>query len=55
MGAYASIAVLLLCGFTFLRTEISWAYLAALRVLELHDSLWKKIRDAVLQPASDPH
>lgn len=28
---------------------------AALRMLELHDPLWKKIRDAVLQPASDPH
>ena len=28
---------------------------AALRMLELHDPLWKKIREAVLQPASDPH
>ena len=28
---------------------------AALRMLELHDPLWKKIRDAVLQPASDLH
>jgi len=28
---------------------------AALRMLELHDSLWKKIREAVLQPASDSH
>jgi hypothetical protein len=27
----------------------------ALRLLELHDPLWKKIRDAVLQPAADPH
>ena len=35
MGAYASIAVLLLCGFTFLRTEVSWAYLAALAVFEI--------------------
>jgi len=110
MGAYASVAVLLLCGFSFLGTEVSWAYLAALgltslalvpwliykmefvqalliganlfvvarytkelaplmalrvrahqgdraalRMLELHDPLWKKIRETVLQPASDPH
>jgi len=27
----------------------------ALRMLELHDPAWKKIRDAVLQPAADPH
>ena len=27
----------------------------ALRLLELHDPVWKKIRDAVLQPAADPH
>lgn len=26
----------------------------ALRLLELHDPLWQKIRDAVLQPAADP-
>jgi chromate transport protein ChrA len=26
----------------------------ALRLLELHDPLWQKIRDAVLPPASDP-
>lgn len=26
----------------------------ALRMLELHDPLWKKIREAVLQPAADP-
>jgi len=35
MGAYASIAVLLLCGFSFLGTEVSWAYLAALAVFEI--------------------
>ena len=35
MGAYASVAVLLLCGFTFLKTEISWAYLAALALFEI--------------------
>src|SRR5260221_7929934 len=27
----------------------------ALRLLEVHDPAWKKIRDAVLQPAADPH
>lgn len=27
----------------------------ALRMLELHDPVWKKIRDAVLQPAADSH
>ena len=27
----------------------------ALRMLELHEPVWKKIREAVLQPASDPH
>ena len=35
MGAYASVAVLLLCGFSFLGTEVSWAYLAALAVFEI--------------------
>ena len=55
MGAYASVAVLLLCGFSFLGTEVSWSYLAALRMLELLDPLWKNIREAVLQPTSDPH
>jgi hypothetical protein len=35
MGAFASIAVLLLCGFTFLRSEVSWAYLAVLAVFEI--------------------
>lgn len=35
MGGFASVAVLLLCGFTFLRSEMSWAYLAALAVFEI--------------------
>lgn len=35
MGAFASVAVLLLCGFTFLRSEVSWAYLAVMAVFEI--------------------
>jgi hypothetical protein len=35
MGAGMAIAVLLLCGFTFLRSEVSWVYLAAMALFEI--------------------
>ena len=35
MGGYASIGFLLLCGFTFLRSEVSWIYLAAMAAFEI--------------------
>ena len=35
MGGYVSIAFLLLCGFTFLRSEMSWAYLAVMAAFEI--------------------
>jgi len=35
MGGYGSIAMLLLCGFTFLRSEVSWIYLAAMAAFEI--------------------
>ena len=35
MGAGTAIAVLLLCGFTFLRSEVSWAYLAVVALFEI--------------------
>jgi len=35
MGAGTAIAVLLLCGFTFLRSEVSWVYLAVMAVFEI--------------------
>ena len=38
-----------------LRVRASRGDREALRMLELHDPVWKKIRDAVLQPAADPH
>lgn len=35
MGGYASVGFLLLCGFTFLRSEVSWIYLAAMAAFEI--------------------
>src|SRR5258706_12042383 len=35
MGAFVSIAVLFLCGMSFLRSDWSWAYLAVLALFEI--------------------
>ena len=50
MGPWASIAVLLLCGFSFLRSEVSWAYLAAVAVFEL--LLMRRIASAGTGPVA---
>src|SRR5882672_3038541 len=50
MGGYFSIALLFLCGMSFLASEFSWAYLAALAGFEIW--LLRRIRQAGSGPVA---